>query len=52
MPRGTAIYFAVRATVGGVNSAYSSPLSWNVPTGPAPPPAPKTPASPNNLRVQ
>jgi len=44
MPRGSTIYFAVRATVGGVASAYSSPLSWMVPT--------VAPSSPGNLRVQ
>ena len=44
MPRGTTIYFGVRATVGGVNSAYSAPLSWLVPT--------LAPSTPGNLRVQ
>lgn len=44
MPRGSTIYFGVRATVGGVASAYSSPLSWLVPT--------VAPSSPGNLRVQ
>jgi hypothetical protein len=44
MPRGSTIYFGVRATVGGVNSAYSAPLSWLVPT--------IAPSSPGNLRVQ
>ncbi len=44
MPRGSTIYFAVKATVGGVDSAYSSPLSWLVPT--------IAPSSPGNLRVQ
>ena len=44
MPRGSTIYLGVRATVGGVNSLYSSPLSWLVPT--------LAPAAPTNLRVQ
>jgi hypothetical protein len=44
MPRGSTIYFAVRATVGGVDSAYSAPLSWVVPG--------VVPSSPTNLRVQ
>jgi len=44
MPRGTTIYFGVRSTVGGVNSAYSTALSWLVPT--------LSPSSPSNLRVQ
>jgi hypothetical protein len=44
MPRGSTIYFGVRATVGGVDSAYSAPLSWVVPT--------IAPSSPGNLRVQ
>lgn len=38
MTRGSTVYFGVRATVGGVNSAYSSALSWLVPTvSPSPP---------------
>lgn len=44
MPRGSTIYFGVKATVGGVDSAYSTPLSWLVPT--------LSPSSPSNLRVQ
>lgn len=44
MPRGSTIYFGVKATVGGVDSAYSSALAWTVPT--------LAPASPGNLRVQ
>ncbi len=44
MPRGSTIYFGVRATVGGVNSAYSTPLSWLVPS--------IAPSTPGNLRVQ
>ncbi|MBI5575832.1 MAG: hypothetical protein HY896_05660 [Deltaproteobacteria bacterium] len=44
MPRGSTIYFGVRATVGGVNSSYSAPLSWAVPAF--------TPSSPVNLRIQ
>lgn len=50
MPRGTTIYVAVKATVGGVDSAYSAPLSWYVPTVTST--ARKTPSSPNNVRVQ
>ncbi len=44
MPRGSTIYFGVRATVGGANSAYSSPLSWLVPT--------LTPSPPSSLSIQ
>lgn len=44
MPRGSTIYFGVRATVGGVNSAYSSPLSWLVPS--------LTPSAPSSLSIQ
>jgi len=43
MPRGSTIYIGVRSTVGGVNSAYSTALSWLVPT--------LSPSSPSNLRV-
>jgi hypothetical protein len=43
MPRGSTIYFGVKSTVGGVDSAYSSALSWLVPT--------LSPSSPANLRV-
>lgn len=49
MPRGTTVYFAVRSRVGGVDSAYSAPLSWTVPNLT---PVAKTPSSPNNVRVQ
>jgi hypothetical protein len=44
MPRGTTIYFGVRATVGGVNSAYSTALSWLVPT--------LSPSAPGGLSIQ
>lgn len=44
MPRGSMIYFSARATVGGVNSAWATPLSWLVPT--------KAPSAPTNLRMQ
>ena len=44
MPRGSTIYFGVKSTVAGVDSAYSTALSWNVPN--------LTPSSPGNLRVQ
>ena len=44
MTRGTTIYFGVRATVGGVNSAYSSALSWLVPT--------LAPSAPGGLTIQ
>jgi hypothetical protein len=48
MPRGSTIYFGVRATVNGVASAYSSALPWSVPTiTPT-----LTPSSPSNLRLQ
>lgn len=51
MPRGSTIYFGVRATVGGVNSAYSTPLSWLVPASTTPVPA-LAPSTPGNLRLQ
>lgn len=44
MPRGSTIYFGVRATVGGVNSAYSSALSWVVPA--------LSPSAPSGLSIQ
>ena len=44
MTRGTTIYFGVRATVAGVNSAYSSALSWLVPT--------LAPSAPGGLTIQ
>ncbi len=44
MPRGSTIYFGVKSTVGGVDSAYSTALSWLVPA--------LAPSSPGNLRVQ
>lgn len=44
MPRGSTIYFGVRATVGGASSAYSTPLSWLVGT--------LAPSIPGNLRLQ
>jgi len=44
MPRGSTIYFGVRATVGGVNSAYSAALSWLVPT--------LSPSAPGGLSIQ
>jgi hypothetical protein len=44
MPRGSTIYFGVKSTVGGVDSAYSTALSWAVPS--------LSPSSPGNLRVQ
>jgi hypothetical protein len=47
MPRGQTIYFRSRATVAGVNSAYSSALSWAVPAAAA-----KTPTAPGNLHIQ
>ena len=43
MTRGSTIYFGVKSTVGGVDSAYSTGLSWLVPT--------LAPSSPSNLRV-
>lgn len=51
MPRGSTIYFGVRATVGGVNSAYSTPLSWLVPVSTPPVPS-LAPSTPGNLRLQ
>jgi hypothetical protein len=44
MPRGSTIYFAAKATVGGVDSSLSTPLSWRVPS--------VSPSSPANLRLQ
>jgi len=44
MPRGSTVYFGARATVGGVDSALSTPLSWLVPS--------ISPSSPANLRLQ
>ena len=44
MPRSNTVYFAVKATVNGVDSAYSSTLSWHVPS--------VSPSSPANLRFQ
>jgi len=46
MPRGSVIYFTVRATVNGTDSALASPLTWNVPGGTA-----NVPAAPTNLRM-
>ena len=46
MPRGSAVYFTTKATVGGVDSALSSSLSWNVPTAVTPVPSP-----PANLQL-
>ncbi|NJD62545.1 MAG: hypothetical protein FIA93_07480, partial [Deltaproteobacteria bacterium] len=31
MPRGSTVYFGVRATVNGVTSSYSSAMAWAVP---------------------
>jgi hypothetical protein len=47
MPRGQTIYFRCRATVAGVNSAYSASLSWAVPAAAA-----KTPTAPGNPHLQ
>jgi hypothetical protein len=48
MPRGSTVYFGVRATVNGVASAYSSAFSWVVPAV-----VPSlVPSSPRNLRLQ
>ena len=46
MPRGTTIYFRSRATVDGVNSAYSAAFQWAVPAA-----TPKTPSAPSNLQM-
>ncbi len=46
MPRGSVIYFTVRATVNGTDSALASPLSWNVPAATA-----NVPSAPTNLRM-
>lgn len=44
MPRGSVVYFTVKATVSGTDSALASALSWNVPA--------KAPSAPSNLRMQ
>lgn len=46
MPRGSTIYFTVRATVASVNSPLSPAMSWSVPAA-----TPKTPSAPNNLQM-
>ena len=43
MPRGSIIYFTVKATVNGTDSALATPLSWTVPT--------KAPSAPTNVRL-
>lgn len=45
LPRGTTIYFTVKATVGGEDSAYASPFQWLVPV------PVKIPSAPTNLRM-
>ena len=50
MPRGATIYFAVKSTVVGVDSAYSAPLPWNVPAQPGTPK--KNPSSPKRFRIK
>jgi hypothetical protein len=44
MPRGSIVYFTVKATVNGTDSALATALSWNVPT--------KAPSAPTNVRMQ
>lgn len=46
MPRGQSIYFRSRATVAGIDSAYSAPLQWAVPAA-----TPKVPSAPSNLNM-
>ena len=46
MPRGQTIYFRSRATVAGVNSAYSAAIQWSVPAA-----ATKVPLAPSNLQI-
>jgi hypothetical protein len=46
MPRGQTIYFRSRATVGGVNSAYSAAFQWTVPSATT-----KTPSAPTNVHM-
>ncbi|HEY7527914.1 MAG TPA: hypothetical protein VH660_02085 [Candidatus Deferrimicrobiaceae bacterium] len=48
MPRGSTVYFGVKATVNGVASTYSSALPWGVPTVVSTLP----PSYPRNLRIQ
>jgi hypothetical protein len=44
MPKGATVYFAVKATAGGRDSAYSAPLAWNHPN--------RSPSSPRNFRFK
>ena len=46
MPRGSVIYFTVRATVNNTDSALASPFSWNVPAATT-----NVPSAPTNLRM-
>lgn len=46
MPRGSVVYFTVRATVNGTDSALASPLTWNVPAATL-----NVPSAPKNLRM-
>jgi hypothetical protein len=46
MTRGSTVYFTTKATVGGVDSALATAMSWNVPAA-----TPPVPAAPTNLRM-
>jgi len=46
IPRGSVVYFTVKATVNGTDSALASSLSWNVPAGTT-----NVPSAPQNLRM-
>lgn len=43
MKKGTTVYFALKATVEGVDSGYSTPLPWTVD---------RSPSSPKNFRIK
>ncbi|MGZ8429549.1 MAG: hypothetical protein ACXW4S_09040 [Candidatus Deferrimicrobiaceae bacterium] len=43
MPRGSIIYFTVKATVNGTDSALATALNWTIPT--------KAPSAPTNVRM-
>jgi hypothetical protein len=46
MQRNSTVYFTVKSTVGGVDSALATAMSWNVPAG-----TPPVPSAPSNLRM-
>ena len=46
MQRNSTVYFTVKSTVNGVDSALATAMSWNVPAG-----TPPVPSAPTNLRM-